>query len=105
MSRASSAFDTSDTSAISASMGCAVGQFTADCFEADHRRRPVAARESHSINAARSPGIGQATPILIEFEDAIANLYSKAIATENQATFRGERHGSGRNGLRFCARE
>jgi hypothetical protein len=41
---------------------------------------------SHSRNAARSPGFGQATPILIGFE-AIAPVYSKPAATKKQAQF------------------
>ena len=69
--RGSSAFGTSSTSAISASIGRNV------------RSRPISsidnigigsypARPSHSRNAARSPGIGHATPILIGLEAGIA---------------------------------
>ena len=71
MTRGSSVFGTSSTSAISASIG------------RDVRSRPMPsidnigtgsypARPSHSRKAARSPGIGHATPILIGFEADIA---------------------------------
>jgi hypothetical protein len=36
---------------------------------------------NHSRNAARSPGMGHATPILTEYEDAIAAMKCNAIAT------------------------
>jgi len=36
---------------------------------------------NHSMNAARSPGMGHATPILTEYEAAIAALNCNATAT------------------------